>query len=402
MKKKILITASSMCVGGIERSLVELLNAFDYERYDVELLLFSREGEFLPEITDKCVVLPEIKQCADLLKPIKRNILSGHFIMALSRLYSKLYMALKYKDHGEDNDALVFASLQTMWNNAIDFMPRLTKKYDVAISFMWPHHFVAKNVNAVKKFAWIHTDYTKAILDRDADAEIWESFDKLAAVSDECGKSFCEVYPSLSKKVVTIENILSPETVRKKAAEFVPDDMPDEGKIKLLTVGRFCFAKAFDRAVDVCRLLIGRGVKIKWYAVGYGTLETELRNKISSENLQNDFIILGKKSNPYPYMKACDIYVQPSRYEGKAVTVREAQILGKPVVITNFRTAKSQVRDGFDAVIADMSAESIADKIQELISDENKRKAVSENAYNSAENTDRQMKRVYDLLEGRI
>ena len=74
--------------------------------------------------------------------------------------------------------------------------------------------------------------------------------------------------------------------------------------------------------------------------------EEELKELIAQNNLEDSFILLGKKTNPYPYMKACDLYVQPSRYEGKAVTVTEAKILGKPILITNYPTARSQIEDG--------------------------------------------------------
>jgi glycosyltransferase involved in cell wall biosynthesis len=99
--------------------------------------------------------------------------------------------------------------------------------------------------------------------------------------------------------------------------------------IKLLTAGRFCYQKAFDNAVRLCKILLERGMNIKWYALGYGTEEEKIKSMVRELGIEESFIFLGKKINPYPYMKACDIYVQPSRYEGKAVTVREAQMLGR-------------------------------------------------------------------------
>ena len=83
--------------------------------------------------------------------------------------------------------------------------------------------------------------------------------------------------------------------------------------------------------------------------------------------MENHVILLGKRSNPYPYIKACDIYVQPSRYEGKSVTVREAQMLCKPVVVTNYPTAKSQVKDGIDGVIVPMDNAGCAKGITDFI-----------------------------------
>ena len=85
--------------------------------------------------------------------------------------------------------------------------------------------------------------------------------------------------------------------------------------------------------------------------------------------MQEHVIILGKRSNPYPYIRACDIYVQPSRYEGKSVTVREAQMLCKPVVVTNYSTASSQIKNGVDGVIVPMDNEGCARGLAEVIMD---------------------------------
>ena len=93
--------------------------------------------------------------------------------------------------------------------------------------------------------------------------------------------------------------------------------------------------------------------------------------------MEGQVIILGKKENPYPYIKACDVYVQPSRYEGNAVTVREAQMLGKPVVVTNYATAPSQIRDGLDGVIVPMDNEGCAQGITQLLNDKQKQHAIA-------------------------
>ncbi len=367
MKKQILIVLNSLEIGGIERSLVGLVNGLDYDKYDVDIFLQSRKGEFLDQLTDKCTVLEEKPRCATLLKPVKDVVKSGHFMLAGARIAAKYQTQLKYRDcKAEDLDKISYAHYQRLWDYSVRLLPKIKKKYDVALSFAWPHHYVAFNVRADKKLAWIHTDYTKTIIERNRDAKVWNVFDNIIAVSDECGSAFKQVYPSLSGKVVTVENILSPEFVRKSAEEFPVPEMQC-GETVLLTVGRYCYAKAFDVAAEICGELVNRGKKIKWFALGYGGGEEAVKAQVEKAGLQDNFIFLGKQKNPYPYIKACDIYVQPSRYEGKAVSVREAQILCRPVVITNFTTAASQVRDGFDAVIAPMDVKSVADAIQRLI-----------------------------------
>lgn len=400
MKKQILITACSLDIGGIERSLVGLLNGFDYEKYDVDLLLFSQSGEFLPFLPAQCNVLPEIPQLASLQKPIQETLISGHGLLAGARLFSKIKVRLhKAASPENQNSETTFSLLQAYWDSSCAFMPNLKKEYDAVLSFMWPHHYAAKKVHAAIKIAWIHTDYTVAVLDNERDEAIWREFDRIAAVSEECGKAFLSVYPALSEKMTTVENILSTEFVRSQAEEFLPEEMESGSRLKLLSIGRFCYAKAFDFAAEICRQLLDKHIDVTWYIIGYGSDEEKIREKIRELSLEDRFIILGKKKNPYPYIKACDIYVQPSRYEGKAVTVREAQMLGKPVIITNFKTAKSQVKDGFDAMISPMDVHSVADTVIQLSNDDNLRNVLSKNALESDYSNAGQLEHIYRLIE---
>lgn len=145
---------------------------------------------------------------------------------------------------------------------------------------------------------------------------------------------------------------------------------------KLLSIGRFCEAKNYDNVPDITRRIIESGCNIKWYIIGYGGDEELIRQKITEAGMQDHVIILGKRTNPYPYIKACDIYVQPSRYEGKSVTVREAQMLCKPVVVTNYPTASSQIQDGVDGVIVPMDNEGCAKGLAEFILDTEKQNKI--------------------------
>ena len=159
---------------------------------------------------------------------------------------------------------------------------------------------------------------------------------------------FLKKYSELENKVVVIENITSPEFIRKMANEDIENPMTNDNRFKIITVARLSHAKGIDNAVSALKVLKDKGYDdIAWYVVGYGGDEVMIKDLIKNLKLEADFILLGKQTNPYPYMKEGDLYVQPSRYEGKAVTVGEAQILEKPVMITNYTTAKSQVREWF-------------------------------------------------------
>jgi glycosyltransferase involved in cell wall biosynthesis len=229
---------------------------------------------------------------------------------------------------------------------------------------------------------------------------MWQGLDKIAAVSVECRDSFLEKFPALEPKTLVIENVISMELVRRQSREFsVEQEMPTEpGVTRILTVGRFCHQKAFDEAVLSCRKLLDLGMKVHWYAIGYGPSEPLMRNLISSNKLEAQFTILGKKVNPYPYMSQCDLYVQPSRYEGKAVTVREAQILGKPVLITRFPTSGSQVEDGVDGLICDMGVDGVVAGVKKMMEDHPLRGKLAATAFSRDYSNRGEIRKIYSLL----
>ena len=393
MKKQLLIISGGMEIGGIERSLLGLLGELDYERYDVDLLLFSVGGELLPLVDKRCNILPEMKQCAAMTLPISAAIKSAP-VIGIKRAVNRILSTKKY---GSD-DGATFALLSSYWRSCVKNMPAQKKKYDVAISFMWPHDYAVKNVTADKKIAWIHTDYTIAKMDFDKDEKVWKQFDKIAGVSDEVGEAFKKVYPSLSDRIITIENILSADFVKSQAEKEKPDGF-DLSEKSVLSVGRFTHQKAFELAAESCRIMKEKGCNFKWYLIGYGPDEELIRSKIKENNVEDTMIILGKKTNPYPYMAACDVYAQPSRYEGKAVTVREAQTLGKPVLITDYETAPSQVENGIDGIICPMGTESVADALTSLLNDETARNKLSDNCLSRDFSNKESIQLLYDFIE---
>ena len=181
--------------------------------------------------------------------------------------------------------------------------------------------------------------------------------------------------------------------------ENVEKEIADNKSFKLISVARLSHAKGIDNAVRALKILKDRGLNnIKWYVVGYGGDEEMIRSLIKENNLEDSFILLGKKINPYPYMKACDVYVQPSRYEGKAVTVVEAQILNKPVIITNYTTAQSQLKNGFDGYITELSIEGIADGIEKLYKDEKLRNKLMNNCKSSNYGNSHELDKLYKLF----
>ncbi|MDK0690965.1 glycosyltransferase [Clostridium perfringens] len=395
--KKVLIGSFDMEVGGVERSLISMLDNFDYDNHEVDLMLYSHTGDFMPLLNNKVNLLKEDRKYSTFRKSIVETFKQGNILLGSSRILARIFANLKGKIN-KTNEYGVY-QMQLMWKYCLPFLPKIEKEYDVAISYLWPHYFIAEKVKARKKIAWIHTDYSTIETDVNLDLKMWDKFDHIIAVSEECKNAFLKKYPTLNKKIRVIENITSPEFIKKMAEENLEEEIWEENIFKILSVARLSHAKGIDRAVKALKVLHERGLtNIKWYVVGYGGDEEIIRKLIEENNLQESFILLGKKMNPYKYMKICDLYVQPSRYEGKAVTVGEAQILGKPVMITNYTTAKSQVKEDFDGYICDSTIEGIADGIEKLFGDKALRDKLAYNCKKSDYRNSNELNKLYDLI----
>lgn len=363
-------------LGGAEISLVGLLQALDYSRYDVDLFVYRYQGELMDFIPKKVNLLQEITSYACIESPLSEAICRGQVGVAWGRLKAKWRARIYRPKYPNIPQCAIY---QYIAQETEPYLPTLEQhgEYDLAISFLQPHNYVLSKVRAKKKACWIHTDYTKVEFDVDAELPIWSAYDHIVSISPDVTKTFLQVFPSLENKIFEIENILSPLFVKKRAEEMdVQNEMPKDGTvINVLTVGRFHEQKNFDNVPDICHRILENGVNIRWYIIGFGD-DSLIQQKIDESRMKDYVIILGKRTNPYPYMKACDIYAQPSRFEGKSVTVREAQMLCKPVVITDYPTANSQVQDRLDGVIVPMDNEGCAKGIVNFIKDKQLQKDI--------------------------
>ena len=398
MKKKILFSLYDMEVGGVERSFISMTQKLDYKHYQADLILCRQQGEFLDMLPVELNLLDEIAAYTTFRKSIRQVFKEKHYMIGLSRLLSKAnaYWVASIKKMLEPG----YYQMQLMWKYALPFLPKLEKEYDVAISYLWPHYLIADKVQAKKKIAWIHTDYSNVETNISADLKMWNKFDDIIAVSEACKASFLKKYSELDHKVMVLENITSPEWIRSMVNEGEEDNpMLTDRRFKLVTVARLSHAKGIDQAIRALCLLKDRGYgHIAWYVVGYGGDEAMLRSLIAKHDLQESFILLGKKTNPYPYIQACDVYVQPSRYEGKAVTVTEAQIIGKPILITNYSTASSQVIDGLDGIICDLSIAGIASGIERLYRDNKLRNTLMSNIKGKDYSNGYELDKLYQII----
>lgn len=398
MKKKVLIVSHFMELGGAERALLGLLSGFNYDEYEVSLFLFRHEGDLLPLIPKEVNLLPEISQYATLASPISSVIYDKHFLLAASRVTGKYFAKMYNAIHCYNENSQVeieYSHKFTKWLMP-DITPEIT--YDLAISFLTPHYFVAEKVKAKVKVAWIHTDYSFVKVDVKSEMRMWQRYDHIVAISEICAEDFIECFPLLQQKVVKIENLLAVNFLREQSKVNVPEKLKKSDEIVLLSIGRFCTAKNFDNVPNICRQILERGVSVLWYIIGFGADEKLIRRRIIENDMQDNVIILGKKENPYPYIEQCDWYIQPSRFEGKAVTVREAQALHKPVIITDYPTAKSQLDNGCDGVIVPSDNEKCAEAIANLITNKELRERLINNTYREDYSNKEEIKKLYALI----
>ncbi|MEE0442699.1 MAG: glycosyltransferase, partial [Acutalibacteraceae bacterium] len=245
---------------------------------------------------------------------------------------------------------------------------------------------------------YIHNDIEKLGFDREVYEKTFSAADKIVTVSAECEKSLFKNFEKFSKKICVIENITSRKIVFEESKKF--DAYPERKETVLCTVGRFFEQKNISLAVEACGELIKRGKNIKWYHIGDGPLKGETEKQISENNLQNIFILLGEKSEPYPYMGQCDIYVQPSLYEGKSIAIDEAKCLCRPIVVTNFSTVHDQITDGVNGLICRMDKKDMADKIEILIDSREERKKLIENLKREEIGNENEIKKLYAIIDG--
>lgn len=397
--KRVLIISHAMEIGGAEKALLGLLNSFDYANYEVDLFLGRHEGELLRFLPRKVNLLP-MNQARYLAVPIKLLIKKGQWKMLYGRLKAKLISkrVIKKKNFSSDNQVELLYSHKFTYS-FIDFInPDIY--YDLAISFLTPHYICLYKCYSKLKIAWIHTDYSTVSIDVKEELNMWKYYDCIVSISDKCTESFLKKMPELKNKIIRIDNIITKEMIINQSNAFFPSEMrKNSNELIFCSVGRFSYAKNFDNIPAICKKILEKGIKIKWYIIGYGSEENTIKEQILANKMENNVIILGKKINPYPYIKNCDYYIQPSRYEGKAVAVREAQMLGKVVIITDFPTAKSQLSDGYDGVIVPVENEKCATSIVDVIRNKELQNYIISNLEKENYSNGNEINKIYELME---
>lgn len=390
LKKKVLFIMYNLELGGAEKSLISILNNMDYTRYEVDLFLYEHSGELIEQLPKEVTLLPEIKKYATLCGSTKKTFKDGYIRLGAVRTISKYHANFR---------KIPLAYDQYLYRYGSKLMEKLSKEYDTAISNIWPHNLVVEKVKARRKIGWIHTDYSQMKVDYDMDFKILNKLDFIVVVSNQCKEIMDRIYPQLKSKIIIVENIVSKDVITKLAEEPLKEINEFKSRdIKLLTVARLHPEKGVDRAVEAAKKLKDEGKNFKWFIIGYGAQEKELLKRVKELGIEKEVRFLGKKINPYPYFKSCDIYVQPSRYEGKAITITEAKLFNKPIVITDYNSAKDQIDHGKNGLVVENSTQGIYEGIKELMENATIMEKFEESLKKDVINTISYIEKIYSLI----
>lgn len=362
--KKILFMCINMNIGGTEKALLTMLNEIDDSKYDITLLMLEEYGGFLNEIPSfvKVKYVDEYKSIKPFVNEppkilIKRLIKNKAYLTGLSTLLN--YSISK-----------ITKNISYYYKYILKNIKGIDEEYDLAVAYAGPMdfitYFVLNKIKAKKKVQWIHFDITKIGFNRKFAKRNYKKFDKIFVVSEEGKEKLINLIPALNNKVEAFFNIISCnliENMSKNEKSF--DDLFDG--VRILTVGRLSKEKGQELTINVLARLKNEGYKVRWYCIGDGPEKYNYRNRIKRLDIENDYILLGSKLNPYPFMKDCDIYVQPSKHEGYCITLGEARCFDNPIVTTNFTGANEQIKNEITGLVCDISEQGIYQAIKRLL-----------------------------------
>ena len=370
--KSILFVINTLGQGGAEVAMIELINELlQRTECSIDLYVMTGQGELIDRIPPCVHVLNKKTDPTDVLSSAGRKSLYRHTFSKLLCRFSGLrnlpYIVGNYMEMRRRGNVV---AKNLLWKGVSDGSRPPRKKYDLAIAYIEgaSTFFVADKVTADAKAAFVHTDYHKAGYYRKLDRGCYHRFNAVYCVSQEAKDSFLSEYPELKDNVRVFRNIIRPESIIEKSKSGPGFDDDFDG-IRIVSLGRLVKLKCFDTAIEAAHILKERGHRIRWYVFGEGDERSNLEAMIRKNQLENEFFLCGTVRNPFPYLREAQIYVQCSRFEGYSIAVREAKVLGLPVVITQSMGISDLVADGIDGICVDSDASSIADGIERLIND---------------------------------
>lgn len=340
---KILIFIDSLGCGGAEKSLVSLLPSLVARGYDVTMMVMRKGGAF------ERFVPQEVKM--------------KQFPFSPNGLRNMMYSAAIRLSHRH--------TAETYWKAIGHAYPNLEEQYDVAIAYQqgFPTYYIAEKVKAKKKICWVNAPLDAVGYSKKFNRPFYDKYHQVVCVSDILRDRI--IYPGFvpeKSKLITVYDILNESVIRSMSTDFKVDR---KARTMICTVGRLVKLKGYDLAIEAAAILRDKEIDFEWHFVGGGMQYRHVLEKlVLKHGLGQHIVFEGEQVNPYPYMAAADIYVQPSKKEGFGMTIGEAKILGKPIVSTNFPVVYNQITNEVNGLVAEMSPKAIADSIMRLLNDD--------------------------------
>lgn len=360
MKKKVIFVTKALWIGGIETALVNLLNHLDYEKYDVTLMLLHAELDMLEKVNPLCRVLVIDREKTYTFKKAYR--------------YSRLYHLTEETEHPSKlHKVMMWAVPIIKWiENGlyIHYIYDLMKDEHFDTAIIYSDVVAETAIKAIKADKFLMFYHHGAMRHVYHDQIAYEKCEKIIAVSENQANELKKFVPSAADKIMVIHNLTDVDGIRMRAAQSTKEHF-DKTKFNIVSVGRVSHEKGMDIAVRVCAKLVSDGFDhVRWWIVGDGPAMKEVMDTIAETRMENHVIMVGMQSNPYPYIRQADLYVQPSRFEGYPMTILEALIIGQPVVSTDNNGAKEILQIGKTGFLCPIDVIVFADILKSLLHSE--------------------------------
>lgn len=352
-KRRVLIVFPDMHLGGATTALVAFLKTIDFQKNDVDICFLHSSAYRINEIPEQVNILPDAVR-ANLLSPSIRFKKICNYVFT-GKIFTAFLATLQCGKR-PFHKYFMTATNQMLARIHCEMSERIDKEYDLAIAYLelWATAYVADKVEAKEKIAWVHVDYETARLNPKLDLRFYKLFDKIMCVSEEYCARFQKSFPQLAGRIDWAENEIDEAAIRDKARkdEEMEKCFSDYNGFRIVTVARLdSYIKGIDRVIRVVRRLCCEGFEFRWYLIGDGPDRETIERDIKKYDLEKCLVMLGSKENPYPYMARADLFVLASRSEAKPITVTEAQILGVPVVVTEYPAARGQMESSGGCVV---------------------------------------------------
>lgn len=386
--KNILFVITSFRHGGTNKSLENLLSLLDTEKYQVDVFAMEHYGPYESKLP-YCTILPKDKWLHALIAQFRdtKGItkLSSITLKVLRKLMTSLGMNLS----------------EYLYKNAIHSISK-NKSYDTVIAFSegaptaFAQHFKAPN-----KIAWIHCDYESYMLlnNHPDETTMYQAYQSIVCVSEFTKDRFCKIIPSLSCKACAIHNVINVSEVKHLSEKIINEKYYNEDVFNIVSVGRINIIKRFDEIPQIARTLLDKGYKFNWILIGPEGEPHEqkcLLENIKKYRVQDTFIWIGEKDNPYPYIKNSDLLVNISISEACPYVINEAKVLHIPVICTNFGSAVEFVDHDVNGLIAPFV--NIVDAIELLVKDKNQYNRIKINLEKFSYDNQTILNKIYKIL----